>query len=129
MLLECWEQLRGYDKWIQTRAAIERSDVAATPYANRSGEIMGYTYDAGDVICWTDSKGEKQYASFEVEEASPLFQLIDGETVSIRYDPAHPDRFYYRDLLRSRVHSICRNIFGTVCLLAFFFLIIWARLN
>ena len=127
MLLEYWEQLRGYDKWVQTQATIERSDVTKSPVADRSGHVVGYTYDAGDVIRWTDQNGENQYATFEVEETSPLFQLIDGETVSIRYDPAHPDRFYYRDLLRSRVQSACRTIVGTICVLGLLIFFGWAR--
>jgi len=109
MFLELWERLRGYDQWVETQAAVERSDVSVTSYTGRSGEVID-TYDAGDVITWTDSRGEKQYATFDVEEGSPLFQLVGGESVTIRYDPAHPDRFYYRDLLRSRVRSACKAI-------------------
>lgn len=127
MLLELWERLRGYEKWVETRATIEKSDVTETPYANRSGEIVGYTYDAGDVIAWIDSSGEKQYATFEVEEDSPLFQLVGGESVTIRYDPAHPDRFYYRDLLRSQVRSGVKSTLAALALVAFVTLLIWAR--
>jgi hypothetical protein len=110
MFLEIWERLRGYDKWVETQATIESSDVTATPYTTRSGRAVGYTYDAGDVITWSDASGEKQYATFEADEGSPLFQLVGGESVTIRYDPAHPDQFYYRELLRSRVRYACKGI-------------------
>jgi uncharacterized protein DUF3592 len=110
MFLELWERLRGYDKWVETQATIERSDVTATPYSGRSGRVIGYNYDAGDVITWQVPNGERQYASFDVKEGNPLFQLLSGESVTIRYDPAHPDRFYYRDLLRSRVNSAGKSV-------------------
>ena len=127
MFLELWERLRGYDKWVETQARIESSDVTATPYATRSGRPAGYTYDAGDVITWTDPGGEKQYATFEVEEDSPLFQFIGGETVTIRYDPTHPDRFYYRDLLRSQVKSGCKAILIFLVIAGLVGAFIWAQ--
>lgn len=126
MFLELWERLRGYDQWVETQARIESSDVTATPYTSRSGREVGYTYDAGDVITWTDSSGEKQYATFEIEQDSPLFQLIGGESVTIRYDPAHPDRFYYRDLLRSRVRSACKAILTILVIAGLVGGFIWA---
>ena len=125
MFLELWERLRGYDQWVETQAAVERSDVSVTSYTGRSGEVID-TYDAGDVITWTDSRGEKQYATFDVEEGSPLFQLVGGESVTIRYDPAHPDRFYYRDLLRSRVRSACKAILTILVIAVLMGGFIWA---
>ena len=125
MFLELWERLRGYDQWVETQAAVERSDVSVTSYTGRSGEVID-TYDAGDVITWTDSSGEKQYATFEIEQDSPLFQLIGGESVTIRYDPAHPDRFYYRDLLRSRVRSACKAILTILVIAGLVGGFIWA---
>ena len=74
----------------------------------------------------TDSRGEKQYATFDVEEGSPLFQLVGGESVTIRYDPAHPDRFYYRDLLRSRVRSACKAILTILVIAGLVGGFIWA---
>ena len=125
MFLELWERLRGYDQWVETQAAVERSDVSVTSYTGRSGEVID-TYDAGDLITWTDSSGEKQYATFEIEQDSPLFQLIGGESVTIRYDPAHPDRFYYRDLLRSRVRSACKAILTILVIAGLVGGFIWA---
>jgi len=125
MFLELWERLRGYDQWVETQAAVERSDVSVTSYTGRSGEVID-TYDAGDVITWIDSNGEKQYATFDVEEGSPLFQLVGGESVTIRYDPANPDRFYYRDLLRSRVRSACKAILTILVIAGLVGGFIWA---
>jgi Protein of unknown function (DUF3592) len=108
MLIEIWERLRGYDKWIETQATAESSSVEKTPIKSRYGETVGYEYASGDVITWIDRQGEKQYADFTVPDDSPLYQMVGGETVTIRYDPASPDRFYYRDLLRTKVHTTVR---------------------
>jgi hypothetical protein len=126
MFLELWERLRGYDKWVQTQATIERSDVTTTTYTTRSDEDL-VVHDAGDVITWSDPSGEKQYATFDVEEGSPLFQLVGGDSVTIRYDPARPDRFYYRDLLRSRVKSACKAILTFLVIAGLVVAFIWAQ--
>jgi hypothetical protein len=107
MLIEFWERLRGYDKWVQTEATVESSDVEKVPHYNRGGNVS-YTWASGDQLVWTDLQGQRQTAEFKVDEGSPLFQLIGGEKVTIRYNPANPDEFYYRDLLRSRVNSFFR---------------------
>jgi hypothetical protein len=93
MLLEIWERLRGYDKWIETQADIESSSVAETRITGRYGKIVDYSYTSGDMLTWVDGQGEKQYADFTVPHDSPLYQLVGGETVTIRYDPARPFLF------------------------------------
>jgi hypothetical protein len=133
MLIEIWERLRGYDKWVETEAKIESSNLEKTPVEGRSGTVVSYLYASGDTLTWTDRQGEKQYADFTVPDDSPLYQFIGGETVTIRYDPAHPDRFYYRDLLRTRIHSAVKTtliliFFGGLFLLRFVALIArWRR--
>jgi hypothetical protein len=129
MLIDIWERLRGYDKWVQTEARIESSDLTKIPLADRSGNVVGYNYKAGDVVTWVDGSGERQYATFDVEEASPLFQLVGNESVTIRYDPAHPDRFYYRELLKSQVKSFFRTALGLLALVGFLVFAAWARLG
>ncbi len=125
MLIEIWEKLRGYDKWVNAAATIERSDVEKIPYNNRNGTVS-YSYEAGDVIAWV-ADGTKHYADFNVEEGSPLFQLVGGESVAIRYNPMDPDDFYYRDLLKSRVNRTCRGVFTVIGFIAFFFLGVLVR--
>lgn len=109
MLIEIWERLRGYDKWIETQASIESSNLEKTPIADRYGNVVDYSYASGDMLTWTDHQGEKQYGDFTVPDDSPLYQLVGGETVTIRYDPASPDRFYFRDLLRTKVHTAVKT--------------------
>ncbi|MGB8099546.1 MAG: DUF3592 domain-containing protein [Terracidiphilus sp.] len=118
MILELYERLRGYDKWVETQAKVESSDVDKSPVTNRFGQVVSYRYSAGDILTWVDSHGENQYANFDVGENSPLYQLLGGESVTIRYDPASPDRFYYRDLLKTRVNSVLRTTLAVLIVLA-----------
>jgi hypothetical protein len=128
MLIEIWERLRGYDKWLQAEATIESSKVEEQPITNRSGAVMDYAYSSGDVLTWTDGNGEKQYADFSVPEESPLFQLIGGETVTIRYNPAKPEEFYYRELLRTKVHSAFKTTLICGLIIGFFVLLFTLRI-
>ena len=107
MLIELWEKLRGYDKWVETEAKIMSSQAEAIP--NRYGETVNCAYDSNDTLTWVDAAGETQSAQFEVDEQSPLYQLIGGESVTIRYDPRDPSRFYFRELLRSQVNFAVRT--------------------
>jgi len=118
MLIEIWERLRGYDKWVETAAKIESSEVEKTPITDRSGRVVDYSYDSGDMLTWTDRQGEKQYADFTVPDDSPLYQLVGGESVTIRYNPARPEQYYFRELLRTRVHTTFKATLLLLFLLA-----------
>jgi len=107
MLIEIWERLRGYDKWVQTEATIKSSTEQKTEEYYRGQEYDIWSSD--DELTWTDTQGAVHSAEFGVPENSPLFQLIGGETVTIRYDPKDPDSFYYPDLLRSQIHTAVKT--------------------
>jgi hypothetical protein len=111
MLIEIWERLRGYDKWIQTEATVASSTVEETKQTVH-GQPAPSTWASGDELVWTDRLGQRQSAEFTVPDDSPLYQLIGGEKVTIRYNPAQPERFYYRELLRTRVHTAVKTAFG-----------------
>lgn len=122
MLIELWEKFRGYDNWIQVSARIESSDVEKTPHYGRDGSVS-YTWASGDELAWTDREGQRRSSEFKVDDESPLYQLVSGENVTIRYNPANPDEFYYRDLLRSRVNFFFRMTLLTGMLSLFLLLI------
>jgi len=103
MLIERRERWRGYDSWIQTEARIESSDVTENDIKNQYGQTIVKDYSAGDRITWVDAEGQKHESKFSVDEESPLYQYVDGETLTIRYDPNRPNRFYQRDLMRSQI--------------------------
>jgi len=120
MIIELWERLRGYDKWIETTARFEAADVEKHEYVDRyvrSHEI----YASCDTLAWADTEGNIHRDTFKVGESSPLYLMVDGEEVTIRYDPARPGRYYYRALFVSRVRSNVKAtlaILGLIALLA-----------
>jgi hypothetical protein len=128
MLIELWERLRGYDKWVETKAIVESADQKKTTLVNRYGNKTD-KWTSDDVIVWTDAQGHKQYADFTVDEPSKLFQLIDGETVTIRYNPSRPEEFYYRDLLRYRVRRFLQITLLVLFLVAFLSFLVWLRIS
>ena len=96
MLIEIWERLRGYDKWIETEATIESTaEVFFSPYPTTHTDNW-----CDHVILWTDSSGEQHRAPLRARELSPFFQLVEGSTFTIRFNPAHPEEYYHRSLLQ-----------------------------
>ena len=130
MLIELWEHWRGYDKWVETQAKVESSKERRElvdhflPPIKSTG--IDYERIVGDVITWVDNRGDRQYATFDVTLDSKLSQLEEGDSVTIRYDPAQPDRFYYRDLLRYKVNVAVWSTVGAVIGAAIFIAIFWA---
>jgi hypothetical protein len=122
MLIEIWERWRGYDKWVETEAKIESSEIHETDIKNQYGQTMVKDYDAGDLITWLDARGEKHQSKFTVDEVSPLYQLVDGQTFTIRYDPEHPERFYHPDVLRSQAKALA---WATLILLGGISFVVW----
>jgi hypothetical protein len=127
MLIEFWERLRGYDKWVQAHAVVCRSGTERIEHSGRYGPYS--TTEAGDVIEWKDPTGEKQYADFNAPEGSKLFQLVAGDTVEIRFNPAKPDEFYCRDLVRLRVRQGVAGTITVILVVTLYGLIIWARIH
>jgi hypothetical protein len=101
MLIEIWERLRGYDKWIQAEATIKSSQLARS--ASEGPPML--EWQSTCVLLWKDSSGQEHTSVFEVRDNSPLFQLYDGQTVVIRYNPANANEFYLPGVLKSRVMS------------------------
>jgi Protein of unknown function (DUF3592) len=132
MTTKLWEHLRGYDKWIETTATFESADLEKTPHTDRGGNVT-YTWASFDTIVWTDQTGTTHRADFRVPDDSPIYQLVDGNTATIRYNPANPDRFYYPDLLRARIATTLRRagliFLGLAFLLVLMELSAWLNLK
>lgn len=123
MLIELWERLRGYDKWVQTTAKVESSIVEKTLHGNRSGP-SSYSYRSRVVLRWKDKDLENEVAIFRVPDDSPLYMLVGGEAIPIRYNPAQPDQLYLRELLQTRVRTFAKQ----ALLVAFLVLIVVAAI-
>jgi hypothetical protein len=128
MLIELWERLRGYDKWIETEAKIESSKVEETPVTDRYGHVSGYTYDSCDMLVWADQQGESQRDFFTVPDDSPLYQFVDGETITIRYNPTSPDQYYLRELLRTRIRTGVKSVVVALLVIGFLVVTVWLRM-
>ena len=117
MLAESWERLRGYDKWPTTKAIVSSSDPEAVdwrPYQDPLSDVLfgparplKVDESSGYFFFWNDASGKPHKSRyFYVLSGSPLFQLIDGEVITIRYNPANPDEFYFRLLFESKLRTI-----------------------
>ncbi len=118
MLIEIWERLRGYDKWIQTEARIESSQIKRTTGFPAS-------WVSKNKLVWSDRSGEAQRANLTVPDSSPLYKFIEGEAMTIRYNPAEPDRFYLPELLRTRVHTALLRTLNGLYYLGIILLLLW----
>jgi hypothetical protein len=121
MLIEIWERLRGYDKWAETEGTVELSE--PTYY-----ESIDHDYSrSDDVIVWTGGAGEKHRAPFSVQVDSPLFQLVQDSTIGIRCDPADPEEYYLRELLKSRVRKVLSSAVVAALMIAALVFFGWLR--
>jgi hypothetical protein len=121
MLIELWERLRGYDKWVETQAKIESSE--PTYY-----RVRGRDYShSDDVIVWSDSSGENHRAPFTVQVDSPLFQLVQDSTIGIRYNPADPEQYYFRELLQTRIRKVLSTTVVAALMIATLVFFGWLR--
>lgn len=106
MLIGVWERLRGYDKWTSTVANVQSSTLTPISFgddskgAGGSKNVIGW--QSVCAISWEDQHQTRHTASFEVFEESPLYQLRDGDTVKIRFNPDEPAQFYLPGLLQSQ---------------------------
>lgn len=114
MWLELWEKMRGYDGWVEARATVE------TPASAEAAP-------GGDLLVWTDGRGERQAAEFLVPENSGLYQKVSGDTLLIRYNPRKPGEFYHRQLHRMRVRSAVKRVAIALFLIALIAMAFWVR--
>jgi len=113
MLIEIWERLRGYDKWIETEARVRSSNVERT-----SRKVKGGRQDVWIVtnsILWTPRQGQIQCADFNLADISLPKHFDVGEAVTIRYNPEEPSIYYLRELF---LLNLRRRIKWTALLLA-----------
>jgi hypothetical protein len=112
MLIELWERLRGYDKWVEAEAAVVSGDKLrrqfGLPGRRRESQF------SSDLLMWKDRLGEARYGVFINQDTSPLFQLLEGEKISIRYDPSNPNRFYNRAHFQSWIVLITKMVVAIV---------------
>ncbi|MGD0786747.1 MAG: hypothetical protein ABR898_02100 [Terracidiphilus sp.] len=107
MLIELWEHLRGYDRWTSAVATVQSSALAGVGFGDACEEKNGKKYGVGwQLVCkivWQDNHCIQHAAEFEAFEESPLYQLCEGDTVKIRFNPDRPAEFYLPGILQSNL--------------------------
>ena len=78
-----------------------------------------------DVMVWIDPSGEKHRAGFTVNEASPLFQPIEGSTFPIRYNPADPEGYYHRELSETKAVKFLALVIAVIGFIPLALFVIW----
>lgn len=120
MLIELWERFRGYDRWTLAEATIESSQMEEHVYSYRGQ--TSHEYDSGDTLVWIDNYGNRQTAFCHIPDDSPLYQLVGGEKIAIRYNPDKPEEYYFPELMKARLRHNSLQI-GTIALFLSLFLI------
>jgi len=103
MLVELWERLHGYDKWTPAVATVQSTELS------RVGEIgddkskppVALGWESVCKIRWKDQNQIERTAVFQTYEESPLYQLVEGNSVHIRFNPANPSEYYLPGLTQS----------------------------
>jgi hypothetical protein len=109
MLIELWECLRGYDKWIETEAEVKSAELSEINFPGskdrRNKQENAIAWNSECRFVWQDPAGVQHAGSFVADEESSLYQLSEGEKFSIRINPRNLEDFYIRGLLESDVMS------------------------
>jgi hypothetical protein len=122
MLIEWWEKLRGYDKWPEAEATIisgERIRRALRMRGPKSTEV------SADMLMWKDQYARKQYGPFVTYDTSPQYQVLEGETILIRYSPAKPHRYYNRALFVGWLIHLAKAAIAIAVALGFIVWRVW----
>jgi hypothetical protein len=104
MLIELWEHFRGYDKWTPAVAIVQSttlSRVGEISQNDKSKPPLALGWESVCTIRWEDQNQIEHTAVFQAFEESPLYQLIEGDTVNIRFNPAKPSEYYLPGLIES----------------------------
>jgi len=128
MLVEIWERLRGYDKWIPAEARIAPVTEVRKILGPRARSMPASARRA-DLLLWKDREGKSHSAGFAAHKSSPLYQLIGGDTVSICYNPADPDRYYCRALSLSWAGVLTKAVLAIIGGVATFVWIFWSVIH
>ena len=108
MLTKIWERIRGYDKWVEATATIKSSQLEQQVVGNDKLGRPFYGWRGDEELVWTDKSGGQQCEPLSVTEGSPVFQCVEGNAVTIRYNPADFGDFYVREQLQYQVSRIAK---------------------
>lgn len=117
MLIEIWEWLRGYRKWAQAEAQVKFLKEDHLLH-DKSGKDLHYSSITGGRLVWRSASGEWHHADLERFGADAKYPFAEGETVTIRYNPANPIQFYSRALSEMKVRRFFATAFTVIAVAA-----------
>ncbi|HEX7729442.1 MAG TPA: hypothetical protein VF392_10430 [Terracidiphilus sp.] len=128
MLIEIWEKLRGYDKWVKSTAVVESVITekvwVASYYRLFKSPHKVFEFWTLMQLSYPDGAGALHSAQLRVSPLSPIFQLEKGDLVEIGVAPANPSRIHVRGaktVNRPTAKAVrIRSISGFIFRLAFF---------
>jgi hypothetical protein len=114
MLIKLWEHLRGYNKWTPAVAVVQSTELARVGElrADKSKPPVALGWESVSWINWLDQNRIERTAVFQAYEESPNYQLVEGNTVNIRFNPANPSDYYLPGLIES---GLVRTWKLTIC--------------
>jgi hypothetical protein len=125
MLIEMWERLRGYNKWIQTEATIKSSELLGVELIRDAKDHNNpISWNSECRFIWLDQESKEHSGSFVADEESPLYQLCDGDKFQIHFNPKDPSSFYIPGLLQSDITRLWKFLlwsFIVILILALYF--------
>lgn len=84
-----WKAIRGIHRWPETQAqvtSVYRYTAPPSKGRSRSKVIVGFRYHTLD--------GQEFSGSYGSDINSPLYAVTEGETFSLCYNPARPERYW-----------------------------------
>jgi hypothetical protein len=126
MLIEIWEWLRGYRKWQQAEAQVKFLKEDHLLH-DKSGKDLHYSQITGGRLVWTSASGEWHHADLERLGEDAKYPFAEGETVTIRYNPAEPTQFYSRALSEMKVRRFVAGTFTAIAVAAMSIGYVWIK--
>ena len=121
MLIDIWERMHGYERWIETEATIESCRTTRLQVRGRDASY------SENILLWTDRAGQNHRAPFTAPADSPLYLLVQGVTIGIRYNPADPEQYYLRELFQTRARNALSTTVIVALFIVAFMLFLWFR--
>lgn len=94
MLIELWEKLRGYDKWIETEAISVKFESERNFVLRKGTSVPVFQFRA--VLTWLDQYGAERTGVLDLA-GSPLRLPVRAPLIRLRFNPAAPHEFYVRN--------------------------------
>lgn len=105
MLIKRWEHLRGYDGWMPAVATVQSTALSRVGEVgnDKSKPPLALGWESICQIRWLDQNQTEHTAVFRAFEESSLYQLCEGDTVNIRFNPTRPSEYYLPGLTQSEL--------------------------